>query len=532
MPARVIVSQDGSTVQITTIDHQWSATLEEKSLLGNAADVQQALHELPAFFEGAVSGKPASWIRLMRSSAKSFSTKLSDSQTVLTGSLYVDDTLYELDYREDMGGYALATLGKVNLATGPLSLNNSARSITESTLRRADTVAPKAIRIGIVVDSQYNEYYNRRGLAHALGVINGVDGLYQSQLGLALVVETYRVYDEPADDPLRDYQGTVEQILDHYRDIRLSDPEMPEDLALVHLFSGHIDPQKVIGLGWIDTVCRVDGYDLSMSTPFSYDVLLSAHEIAHNLGAVHDDDANCKTDPSVTGSEIMWSELSGDTQPQFSSCSLNRMRTSLNESCMADNIDVGLQLTATPTPTGQEHEILISVANFDESRSARQIRTSTRFPAGTQLTMPTAGCRIDGTTLNCLLGNVAASTIAAASVDAVFANAASPVITSELVLDEFMDTQPLDNRASVQVSASQVTSSGSIDPVIWHAETDLAQPAIPPANDAGRSGGSAGTGSTRLPELLVLGVLAWLVRRRRSAHNQAIGGRTSVAAFH
>lgn len=136
----------------------------------------------------------------------------------------------------------------------------------------------------------------------------------------------------------------MDQILSAYRDIRLGDVALPADLALVHLFSGYDDPDKVIGLGWIDTACRLDGYDLSVSTPFPYDMLLSAHEIAHNLGADHDDSAACISDNVITGSEIMRSELSGSTQPVFSSCSISKMKPALTAECVLDNTNVGVDL--------------------------------------------------------------------------------------------------------------------------------------------------------------------------------------------
>jgi|GEM_PF-1405302 len=518
-PAQVFASEDTGGIDLVSNGKRWSIELEEKTLLGSMSGVQQALYDIPVFYEGSVDDQQGSWVRLMLSTSGAATQSPGNDDAVLTGHVYVDETLYELQHRSNEGGYFLATLGEAGLA--PLSVPASANlpTLTGRASTRANVSAPKAIKIGIVIDSQYNEHFNKRGLAHALGIINGVDGLYQSQLGLALIVETFRVYDNPAEDPLTDYSGTVEQVLDHYREIRFNDDELPADLALVHLFSGHQDPQKVIGLGWIDTVCRNDGYDLSMSTPFTYDILLSAHEIAHNLGAVHDDDAYCAADSSITGSEIMWLELSGDTQPQFSACSLDNMRSSLEASCVIDNIDVGIQLSARPSGLGDsQQEVAISVANLDDSRQARQVRTTTRFPAGTVFGNAPAGCTVAGTTLSCLHGDVPATSYSTLSVNAGFNNSQNPVLTSELTFDEFIDTQHLDNRASLQVSDNQATASGQNNPTVSFAETDMGQRAmVAPVNDEIQSGGSAGTGSTRLLELMLLAITGILLRLFRGS---------------
>jgi len=514
-PAQIFNSQDSSRIELVANGKRWSIELEERTLLGSLSGVQQALYDIPVFYEGAVNAQQGSWVRLMLSTSEASTESSSNDEPVLSGHVYVDETLYELQHLSSEGGYFLTTLGEAGLATLPLPAGTNLSTLTGKASTRANVAAPKAIKIGIVIDSQYNEHFNRRGLAHALGIIHGVDGLYQSQLGLALIVETFRVYDNPAEDPLTDYSGTVEQVLDLYRQIRFNDEELPADLALVHLFSGHRDPQKVIGLGWIDTVCRNDGYDLSMSTPFTYDILLSAHEIAHNLGAVHDDDAYCAADSAITGSEIMWLELSGNTKPQFSACSLDNMRSALEASCVIDNIDVGIQLSAMPSGLGDsQQEVVISVANQDNSRQARQVRTTTRFPAGTEFGTTPAGCAVTGTTLSCLHGDVSATSYSTLSVDAGFSNSQNPVLTSELMFDEFIDTQPLDNRASLQISDNQMTASSQNNPTVSFAETEPGQrsTAPPPNNDDSRSGGSAGTGSTRLLELMLLAITSILVR--------------------
>lgn len=506
-PAIVSLIDSDLKVDIDSLQDSWSIQLQKKSLLGSVSSVQTALYDMPEFFSGFVIGNPGSWVRLARDSADS----------TLTGHIYSNDTLFELQYREDIGGYAIARLAdsasqlqqSIEAPSNKLSFNG--RSSNNGPLPLA-----KAIRVGIVVDSRYNEQYNGRGLAHALGVMNGVDGLYQNQLGLAVVVESFRVYEDPDTDPLRKLNGSTDELLERYRDERLLDSELSKDLALVHLFSGFRDPLKVIGLGWISTACSFNGYDLSLSTPFPFDILLAAHEIAHNLGALHDDDAQCISDDGITGAEVMWSELSGSTRPTFSSCSVNAIRKTIDTGeCVADDIDVSVALEAMPTAGSDQQAIQITVFNQDLARRANQVNSLTTFPLGTTLSNPSAGCLIQGATLSCQHDPIGAQQLSKLTANAMFNGIINPVITTDLNIELFMDTRHQDNRAALQIDSSSVMTNGS-SPASSPASGDsrpgtLGEQADDESLAESDSGGSAGginAGSASTFFLLILSFFA------------------------
>lgn len=537
-PASVSFDPERQVLTVSTVDKQWALELTPKRLFGNISELQAAMQGLPQFYNGRLGGDTDSWVRIAEEDI---------ADGVYTGHVFTGGALYELQYHEDMGGHALAlmpgglTLGDMVLPEAPRFDDDrdadgnepveAGNSLLPGNLAKAFDVdsdlAPRAIRIGIAVDSSYNEHYDQRGLAHALSIINGVDGLYQEQLGMAVIVDGFRVYDDPEQDPLRDYPGDVDQTLGRYRDLRMADEELPAELALVHLFSGHPDPNKVIGLGWIDTVCRLDGYDLSLSTPFPYDMLLAAHEIAHNLGAVHDDDAACNTDESISGSEIMWSELSNSTRPAFSACSLNKMRPALTASCVLDNIDVGIEIAAVSTGLPDQLAFSVSAYNNDSDRVAPQVSSTTEFPAGTRLLQPSAGCSINETQLICrhsvLQPGGSANT---RSVIAEFMNdgATYPVVSSQLAHGGFTDTEQLDNRATLQLDdprfgLNNVTfaDAGNYPSALPASEGDMGvpendQPSIP--TGAMMTGGSAGAGSAGPLGLLIMGFFGLAAGRR------------------
>lgn len=522
MPASVTFDSASGQLTIETLNQQWHTVLENSPLLGERVRALSSEHPLPEFFTGVVTGQEnTSWVRLAKPYTSSGEPL--DESVGVTGHLFVNDQLYELRYDTlskqhlvALVSHEMLNLSSLSSADNPL-LNGLSTSATRRNQDNPADEAPLAIRIGIAIDSRYDEHYNGRGLAHALGVINAVDGLYQDQLGLAVVVDGFRIY-QPDEDPIRQFRGSVEQVLEYYRDYRQNDDALPVDLALVHLFSGHGDPDKVIGLGWINSLCRDDGYDVSLSTPFPFDSLLAAHEIAHNLGAIHDDDPQCLNDPSITGSEIMWSELSGRTRSTFSSCSVNHMRQALNTSCVADNIDVSVSLTSVPDSDSRQQRLQISVLNADHTRAGSQIISQTYFPPGTLLSAASAGCSIEDSLLTCQHGDVQALTQSHRTVTASFDTSDNPLVTSELRFEQFVDTQQLDNRAALRVDLHNATVSAALlKPV---------QDDDPTQSDTnsyeGSGGGSSGIGG--LGPLGTLG-LAWITgcliqqrRKLRSAH--------------
>ncbi len=509
LPATVKMSDDAQFLSVTTADQYWHIQLETKRLLGGLAEVQKTEFNVPTFYNGHIIGDSSSWARITRESpATHDSTVHETANTLFSGSVFTNGVLYQLEYQQPKGEHVIRALNEpaMNQPLTPLPVLTP-RAVDES------AQALHAIKIGIVIDSRYNEYHNGRGLAHALGIINGVDGLYQEQLGLAVVVEKFRVYDNPVTDPLRNSDSAVDQVLNSLRDLRLNDAELPADLALVHLFSGHGDPEKVIGLGWISTACRVDGYDLSLSTPFPYDVLLAAHEIAHNLGAPHDNDAQCRTDNTITGFEVMWSELSGNTQPNFSACSLNEMQAILGASCVADNIDIGIALAAQSTVNDFEQHVQLSVVNNDLSRIARGTRSITTFPTNTTLYGQSAGCTINQSTMSCEHPSLDPGQSTEVSVTATFAHISNPVVSTEISSDIFTDTHQQNNRATVQADVGEVDTPSADQPTLTAAAgvpTNNQRPAI-------AQGGSAGAGTLSTFSLLIVSLWSGILMQRRKS---------------
>ena len=214
--------------------------------------------------------------------------------------------------------------------------------------------------IGIVIDSLYDEAIGGRGLSKAISTINSVDALYREKFGLALKVEQVVLV---TDNETISLNGdNLEDNLGLFRDYRIGTELLPPDLAFVHLFTGLSTTDDAIGLAYSGAACRTDGYDVSMSRPFRFPVVLTAHEIGHNLGAIHDDDT---TDCADIHNQLMFSEITSNTLQEFSSCSTNAISTRLQQSaCYTAAINIGLNITRL-----ESNQILATVSNHDASRA-------------------------------------------------------------------------------------------------------------------------------------------------------------------
>ncbi|MBX2839148.1 MAG: hypothetical protein KTR35_19985 [Gammaproteobacteria bacterium] len=358
-------------------------------------------------------------------------------------------------------------------------LNNHSRNDVRMDV---DDGLPRAIKIGVVVDSLFNDYHNGNGLNRALTIINNVDGMYQSAFGLSLVVETIKLYQDPDTDPLRLIPNDIDLIINSYRNTRSNDPELRADLGLVHVFTGHSNPEQAVGVGWIGTLCRLDGFDMSLSTPFTFDTLLAAHEIAHNLGALHDEDQACLGLQTPGSNLIMSQQISNQTQAVFSQCSLSSIEPARRASCLFNDIDLRLDAHALSTNRPNTKILSVQIQNPDSSRSATDVISRTVFPPNTLLEDQSAGCSIEFSTLVCVHGRIDAGSSSVISVVANFSNTQSDVVQSSIELTTVADSNTSNNIATVSV---------------------------PPLDDAtaenSSSGGSAG-GGTMYTLVLLLGL--------------------------
>lgn len=284
-------------------------------------------------FRGSIHGESDSWVRLAIHGG------------TLSGVISRQGNRYQL------GGTStsLITLKPLSEAKRFAANSHSLKSHADQLRQQQSTKNASAsmqvshvVDMAIIVDSQYNELHNGNGLQKALSIINSVDGIYREEFGIALRVVSALNVSDLRNDPFDFGNVTIEKMLRGLRDYRMRSKQF-DDASLVHLFTGNRNSDAPVGLAWIDTACRSDGYDVGLSTPYRHEILLAAHEIAHNLGAQHDTDTACRVD----NDKVMWPFISSHTSQNFSSCTRSSVRQSLQNSCHVKTRDVQVSLLAT-----------------------------------------------------------------------------------------------------------------------------------------------------------------------------------------
>ena len=282
--------------------------------------------------------------------------------------------------------------------------NNPFGRTTASVTRPAQTVT-RVAKIAIAVDSKFNAIHNGKGLEYALSLINSVDGIYREEFGLALQVESAINVTESAADPFNYGNIAIETMLRSFRDYRMRSTLIDNDVSLVHLFTGNEPADEPVGLAWIDTACRTDGYDVGISTHYKYDILLAAHEIAHNLGALHDSETAC----AASTDKVMWPYISSGTSQQFSSCTVETVKRALAHSCHAEAIDLELAVSFESGNT-----VKATVKNNDPFRANPAATLAIDLPEGGSTTTVQGDCidnkinqnTKDESTIECKVGSL------------------------------------------------------------------------------------------------------------------------------
>jgi hypothetical protein len=152
--------------------------------------------------------------------------------------------------------------------------------------------------------------------------LNNVDGIFAAELGVRIQVPTALVYDAET-DPLPP-TTVASDLLRRLATLRGSSTQL-KSRGLTHLFTGRDLDGSTVGIGYIDTLC--DGEFGAALTEIRgrgawLESLITAHEIGHNFGAVHDGESECNTVPL---DQFLMSPTVHAAHASFSSCSRDRM---------------------------------------------------------------------------------------------------------------------------------------------------------------------------------------------------------------
>ena len=205
----------------------------------------------------------------------------------------------------------------------PLSLtaNQNRRRRTKS---KDAPVSAKAIfspprEIEIATEADYDFYLQRRQDTNPYirSILTATDALYTRELGLRLKIVNQKVETKGSTNtaPI-----VAENLLLQFSQ-NASDGQKVD---LRHLFTGRSLQGSTIGIAYIATTCTSQGryaVGLSRSVNPALQPYLAAHEIAHNLSAVHDGEPNSVMNPAITSANNRFSEKAKTAISQFVSVS-------------------------------------------------------------------------------------------------------------------------------------------------------------------------------------------------------------------
>jgi len=306
----------------------------------------------------------------------------------------------------------------------------------------------REVPLSIVIDSRFDGYHGGAGLARALDYLNVADGVYRDH-GLSIALDEAVVFTDSA-DPLKLSPGTLESILRRFRAYRLAHADRFDGSAATYLFTGNRKTDATLGLAWIDTLCRIDGYDVGVTTPSSFGDVLLTHELGHSFGAQHDSDTACAAD----GDALMWPHISERTGTRLTRCSRASVQTSRAQACLSNTVDLTLA-------AGITDEAAVFSISHTESGLDVDARLVVEASAPGQVDWP-AGCRVvSPTSADCAVSDLASGEprqvtlplLGGASASSPLAARVSPVNIAEL--------RPADNTATTDGGAPNFLTDAS-----------------------------------------------------------------------
>ena len=347
--------------------------------------------------------------------------------------------------------------------------------------------AVSEINLGAIGDFEFTSAQG--GDAAAIAAItarfNNVDGIFSQEIGVQINVATLETFSDPVADPFSDTLDAL-MLLDEVVDYREMTPAQNSQ-GLTHLYTGRNLEGTTVGIAYSDVLCHpVFGAGLSEgNSDATFDSLIAAHEIGHNFGAPHDGAMGsvCESEPTTF---IMAPML--NFSMQFSPCTTTIMQTkAAAASCitplLAVDMAVALNNQVSTVLLGANTVLTYDVPN-NGTLQATNVLADFTIPTNLSIDSVAASigsCTNGAGTVNCVLGNVPGGSNHTVTIATTPTTVGVGMLTATITADVDADT----------------TNNSANDTVTVNSP----------------NGGSGG-GAIGLPFLWLLGLTAFLTRRR------------------
>lgn len=184
-------------------------------------------------------------------------------------------------------------------------------------------VATEGVEISVLADAAYLSRYSNETQARdaILTRLNNVDGIFSSQVGVTLQVESLEI----AGETVAGLSATTDSsaLLEELGLLRRGIPALTAT-GLTHLFTGRNLDGETAGVAYTLALCSAR-YAASLTQAHNstaLDTLITAHEIAHVFGAPHDGSQQCASTPQ---NQYIMTPMLSTSVTEFSQCSLDEI---------------------------------------------------------------------------------------------------------------------------------------------------------------------------------------------------------------
>ncbi len=182
--------------------------------------------------------------------------------------------------------------------------------------------ATRRLSVDVVADYEFSTTWGANAEAEILSRLNMVDGIFSGQLGIDVTVQDLNIFDV-TDDPFTEFDASA--LLDQVSNYRLA---RVISYGPTHLMTGRDLTGTTRGIAYLGAACNLSygaGLSQQVADPW-ISSLTTAHELGHNLGAWHDNQASSfpgQTNPCEFEQPGFLMEATINGNDQFSPCSIN-----------------------------------------------------------------------------------------------------------------------------------------------------------------------------------------------------------------
>ncbi len=208
---------------------------------------------------------------------------------------------------------------------------------------QAETADFKVLELAVEVDFAYFTRYGSSTQSEIDAVLNEVDGIFQSELGVTIEVVHFNIYQDAAEPYTQTNPDLLlDELQDHWN---TNNAAIARDA--VHLFTGKDLDGTVVGIAFRGVLCNLPwafGLSQDLATKAIMPILV-AHEMGHNLNAQHD--------PSGSSPRyVMYQSVSSSNLDEYSAESKTQIANHLAAvGCLSTTTDPGSG-GSTPPPSG------------------------------------------------------------------------------------------------------------------------------------------------------------------------------------